>query len=234
MPTKLAFCRMPSELACGGCAAATCLEYLRKDLAEFFELSEIPASYRPRFNVAPTTPILVIKEGENGSREAVEMRWGLIPSVDASGRPVVRPNARAETVATKPAIREAFARRRCLIPASGQTTNGQKLPAGAKQPFFITDFRWHLPVSGKARPRRMQAPQSSRPRLQGKRGPIRRQDARHGRDARLVVMARARPETGRSPAPISSAHEEGSLRASPVSTRVNSARNDDPGFIATN
>ena len=51
-----------------------------EDLADFFELSEIRLSYRPRFNVAPTTSIPVVRQDENASREAIEMRWGLIPS----------------------------------------------------------------------------------------------------------------------------------------------------------
>ncbi|MFZ0710355.1 MAG: SOS response-associated peptidase [Terrimicrobiaceae bacterium] len=205
-----------------------------EDLAEFFELSEIRLSYRPRFNVAPTTPILVIKEGENGSREAVEMRWGLIPSWTRPGdRLSLLINARAETVATKPAYREAFARRRCLIPASGYY-EWQKLPAGAKQPFFITR-KDNLPMAfAGIWEGATQANASAAIITTQAAGETR---AIHDRMPATVATRDWRrwlapvPLTGEESRRILSAHEEGSLRASPVSTRVNSARNDDPGLI---
>ena len=84
----------------------------------------------PRYNIAPTQRILVLRAAADGQREAVLMRWGL-PS--AAGRLLV--NARAETVARLPAFRDGFAHRRCLIPADGfyewQKTGTRK------QPFFI-------------------------------------------------------------------------------------------------
>lgn len=75
--------------------------------------------FPPRYNIAPTQPILVVREGREG-REGALMRWGLVPSwaKDLSELPLFF-NARAETAATKPAFRSAFRRRRCLIPASG-------------------------------------------------------------------------------------------------------------------
>ena len=75
------------------------------DVADFFELSEIRLSYQPRFNVAPTTLIPVIKRDESGSREAVEMRWGLIPSwANPGDRLPLMINARAETVAASSSL----------------------------------------------------------------------------------------------------------------------------------
>src|SRR6516162_4329792 len=69
---------------------------------------------RPRFNVAPTTPIAAIRESRNGGRELVALKWGLIPSWSRDGKGFI--NARSETAAEKPAFRSAFKKRRCLIP----------------------------------------------------------------------------------------------------------------------
>ena len=73
---------------------------------------------RPRYNIAPTQPVLVIANNHPDRLE--HFRWGLIPSwaKDASiGSRLI--NARAETLATKPAFRTALRRRRCLVPADG-------------------------------------------------------------------------------------------------------------------
>lgn len=87
----------------------------------------------PKFNVAPGQMIPVIRMGENGQREVEELLWGLIPSwakPDKKPAPIV--NARAETAPDKPAFREAFRRRRCLVPADGfyewRTANSRKVP----------------------------------------------------------------------------------------------------------
>jgi putative SOS response-associated peptidase YedK len=204
-----------------------------EDLAGFFELSEIRLSYRPSFNVAPTTLIPVIRRDESGSREAVEMRWGLIPSWAKPGdRLSLMINARAETVATRPAYRDAFARRRCIIPASGYY-EWQKSPSGAKQPFFITR-RDNLPMAvagiwefttGQASTAIIttQAAEETKP--------------IHDRMPATVAMSYWRrwleptPLTAEESRRLFSPQEQGLLRASPVSTRVNSARNDDPSLI---
>lgn len=73
----------------------------------------------PRFNIAPTDPVLAVREGVDG-REFGRLRWGLVPGKWAAkrgGRPLI--NARAETIARQPAFAESFRRRRCLIPADG-------------------------------------------------------------------------------------------------------------------
>ena len=73
----------------------------------------------PRYNIAPTTDIVVVRDGENGRMGSL-MRWGLIPywANDTKKLPLLH-NARAETVAVKPLFKPSFRRRRCLIPASG-------------------------------------------------------------------------------------------------------------------
>jgi putative SOS response-associated peptidase YedK len=92
---------------------------------------------RPRYNIAPTTKIPVIRCNKEGIRELAEMRWGLVPvwAKDIKKLPLMN-NARSESVATKPSFRAAFKARRCLIPASGYY-EWQKRPGGLKQPFFI-------------------------------------------------------------------------------------------------
>ena len=78
-------------------------------------------SLSPRYNISPSQQILAVRpSSENKGREAVLLRWGLIPhwAKDPSiGYRMI--NARSETVAEKPAFRDAFRRRRCLVPASG-------------------------------------------------------------------------------------------------------------------
>ena len=74
--------------------------------------------HAPRYNIAPTQTVIVVND--EGTRTLTEMRWGLIPSWakdPAIGNRMI--NARAETVATKPAFRVALRKRRGLIPADG-------------------------------------------------------------------------------------------------------------------
>ena len=99
-----------------------------RDLASVFEADVVTTDERePRYNVAPTTDILVVKAAVTSSggsaledvlrRELTTLRWGLVPSwaKDPSvGSKMI--NARAESIASKPSFRSAFAKRRCLIP----------------------------------------------------------------------------------------------------------------------
>ncbi len=74
----------------------------------------------PRYNIAPTQTIAAIRDAETDGRELTMLRWGLVPfwAKDASiGNRMI--NARAETVAEKPAFRAAYRRRRCLVLADG-------------------------------------------------------------------------------------------------------------------
>jgi putative SOS response-associated peptidase YedK len=90
----------------------------------------------PGYNVAPTQPVLAIRRTEEGKRELVPLRWGLVPSW--SKGPDSRYsmiNARAETVNSKPAYRNAFKHRRCIIPTEGfYEWKGGK---GGKSPYLI-------------------------------------------------------------------------------------------------
>src|SRR4051794_16422783 len=79
----------------------------------------LPIHTVPRYNVCPTQQIPVVRLHE-GHRELTTMRWGLVPGwakdLKVSFSNI---NARADTVATKPAFRAAYKRRRCLVPADG-------------------------------------------------------------------------------------------------------------------
>jgi putative SOS response-associated peptidase YedK len=113
-------------------------------LAEAFGVEVIKAEPLPlRYNVAPTQPVYAVAErrprdgDQRPERQLGAFRWGLIPSwaKDPSiGSRLI--NARAETVATKPAYREALVRRRCLIPADS-FYEWQMADSGPRQPYAI-------------------------------------------------------------------------------------------------
>src|SRR5438874_200917 len=91
-----------------------------QQLAEEFDLTDWP-SLSPRYNIAPTQQVPVIRLRPDGPvREAVLMRWGLVPfwaeDIKIGSRMI---NARADSLATKPAFRAALKQRRCLVPADG-------------------------------------------------------------------------------------------------------------------
>lgn len=101
---------------------------------------EAPVEFSPRYNVAPTQTMPVVRADEQqqgGERQSAQLRWGLVPfwadDVSIGSRMI---NARSETAAQKPAFRAAFRRRRCLIPADGFYEWIAK--EGAKWPLRIT------------------------------------------------------------------------------------------------
>lgn len=105
-------------------------------VAEYFALAEPPA-LAPHYNLTPGQDIAAVRVDRDGVLRLHALRWGLVPfwAKDAKlGRRLI--NARLDSLAGKPAFREAFTRRRCLIPASGFYEWGVDA-AGKKQPFFI-------------------------------------------------------------------------------------------------
>ena len=91
----------------------------------------------PRYNIAPTQAIAAIRKDDDDGRELTTLRWGLVPSwaKDPSiGNRMI--NARAETVAEKPAFRAAYRRRRCLVLADG-FYEWRKEGSG-KIPYFVS------------------------------------------------------------------------------------------------
>jgi putative SOS response-associated peptidase YedK len=191
----------------------------------------------PRFNIAPTQPIVAIWEAE-GRREARFARWGLVPGwvKDPREFPLLV-NARVETMAEKPAFRDALKHGRCIVPASGYYewhTNPDK----SKQPYYVTMaddqpmalaglyVSWMGPngeeidsVATITVPANAQLSE-----IHDRMPAILRGDEIE--DWLNVREVRAR-EAGQLALPL----EDGALKFHPVSTRVNSARDDDPGLI---
>src|SRR4029079_5770926 len=100
-----------------------------------FKAGRVPNSnFPPRYNVAPTDQIPIVRiDPRDGEREVVFARWGLIPSWMKEKPKVPHINARAETVDRLPLFREAFAKRRCLIPVTGFYEGQQR--EDEKQPY---------------------------------------------------------------------------------------------------
>ncbi len=121
-------------------------------LAEAFGVSVAPEALRARWNVAPTQEVLAVRAG----REAFSARWGLVPSWAKDVRIGARMiNARAETLAAKPAYREALRARRCIVPASGfyewgpgRQPHWLRLAGGAPMGFAGLWETWRGPDGG--------------------------------------------------------------------------------------
>jgi len=126
------------------------------NLGSLFQVRGV-AELPERYNIAPTQPIVAIRQAEAGEeRELVLLRWGLIPAW--AKEPAALPlliNARSETAAAKPAFRAALRRRRCLVPADGfyewQRREGRKQPYHMRRrdgaPFALAGLweRWEGP-----------------------------------------------------------------------------------------
>lgn len=132
------------------------------DLQEAFPETAFPPKYAPRFNIAPTQPVLAI--ANDGKNKADFFVWGLIPSwaKDPSiGNKLI--NARAETLAEKPSFRGGFKYKRCLILADGfyewKTVPGTKTKIPhfiflkSRKPFAFASLwdEWHSPEGGALR-----------------------------------------------------------------------------------
>ena len=102
-------------------------------IARHFALEAVP-DVAPRYNVAPTQPVLCVGLSREGKTAPARMRWGLVPPWATEPRPALI-NAKVETAADKPAFAEALRQRRCLVPADGFFEWGQ-LPGG-KRPYHF-------------------------------------------------------------------------------------------------
>jgi putative SOS response-associated peptidase YedK len=111
------------------------IAYDPQTLVSGFSVTRVPA-FPKRWNVAPMSPVPVVYESRDGERVAELMRWGLLPhwARDEKLAPKLN-NARLEGIEAKPSFRQAWRRRRCLLPASG-FYEWQASPAG-KQPWYI-------------------------------------------------------------------------------------------------
>ncbi len=105
---------------------------------EYFSLKEMPL-VEPRFNISPTQFVPVIRDGgsDGGGRNMSMLFWGLVPfwaKEKSIGHRMI--NARGETLAEKPSFRNAFKKRRCIVPASGFYE--WKKEGDIKRPYFIS------------------------------------------------------------------------------------------------
>ncbi len=118
---------------CGRFTLTVELNALRR---RFLASAEDVSLHRPRFNIAPTQNLPVIRQ-EGEESKIREMRWGLIPrwaKETSIGQRMI--NARSETLTEKPSFRPLLHRRRCLVPADGYY-EWSKTETGKKQPYRI-------------------------------------------------------------------------------------------------
>src|SRR5260221_4726640 len=131
------------------------------ELARWFKASGPVPNMRQRYNAAPTQDLpVVLLDADSGERRLEALRWGLIPFWAKDAKIAYSTiNAMAETVAIKPAFRDAFKSRRCLVPADG-FYEWKQLDAKTKQPYRIAMVdgslmafaglweQWNDPASG--------------------------------------------------------------------------------------
>jgi putative SOS response-associated peptidase YedK len=104
------------------------------ELREMLELGELPPDLHPRYNIAPMQPVPVVTSAQE--RKVEMYQWGLIPSWSKDPSMASRMiNARAESLAEKPAYRVPYQRKRCLVLADGFIE--WKAEGSSKQPYFI-------------------------------------------------------------------------------------------------
>ncbi len=208
------------------------------ETARIFRVKTPAPNYPPRYNIAPTQDVIAVRfNPETRERTLDALRWGLIPfwAKDPSiGSRLI--NARAESLAEKPAFRDAFLERRCLIPADGFYE--WKKAGGAKTPYAIVPRegpfafaglweRWKDPKSQEAvrsctivtgEPNRLVAPIHNRM-------PVILDES-----AWAVWLG----EADASPAELQALlrpYPAERMRAYPIGTRVNNARSDEPSLI---
>ncbi|HUL53233.1 MAG TPA: SOS response-associated peptidase [Opitutaceae bacterium] len=198
-----------------------------------------PLEWRSRYNLAPSADVPVVRAspGADGL-EMVTLRWGLVPAWTREAEPARAPaNARAESLASRPMFRDAFRRRRCLVPASGfyewQGEGGRRQPYlfrsrdGSPLCFAGVWEAWRDPAgdrvagtcaiittapNGTVRPIHDRIPAILPP-----------EDCPRWLDARVVEPSEL--------APLLRPLPDGVLTVTAVSTWVNSVRHDDPACL---
>ncbi len=214
-----------------------------RELRDLAGLVGSPADLRARYNLAPGQDAAVIRRGREG-RRIDPLRWGLIPNWakdSAIARKLI--NARVETAPEKPAFRDAWRARRCLIPANGyyEWTGAGKMRQpwlirrrdGA--PLFIAGLweRWRAPGNNAAQAERFTGQE---PDGRVETFTVITTEANRDVDAihhRMPVLLRpdqfeswlAGASTAPPPAP------SGQLASQAVGIRVNNPRNDDPDCL---
>lgn len=230
---------------CGRYTLTSPAESLREAFG-FVEIPNLPA----RANIAPGQEVLAVRlrdasGEEDGRRHAVWLKWGLVPfwADDAAiGNRMI--NARAESAADKPAFRQAFAKRRCLIPADGfyewkTLEGGGKKPV--KQPYRAT-LADNAPFAFAGLWERNEKAAKAAGDEPLETCTILTTDAnaalRHIHHRMPVILAPDALATWLDPQAVRAELEAllrpypaEAMRAYPVSTRVNSVANDDPSLL---
>ena len=205
-------------------------------LAEAFGLAAAP-ELTPRWNVAPSQRVPIVRASAAGGRELALVRWGLVPfwaKEAAIGNRLI--NARGESLGEKPAFRDSYRKRRCLVPADG-FYEWQKVGA-VKQPWLLRLrgggvfglaglwSSWRDPASGE--PLESCAIVTTTP----------NELAATVHDRMPVLLPRARYDAWLDPAagpselaPLLAPYPAGEMEAYPVSKLVNSPARDEPGCI---
>ena len=202
-------------------------------IALAFGLAHEPA-LRARYNIAPMQMVPIVRTNASGERELVEVRWGLVPRWAKDPSMGVRMiNARAETVADRPAFRNAFQRHRCLLPANGfyewrvGPSGKQPMHIGRRdgQPFGLAGLyeRWLSPEGEVLDTCTILTTEAN-------------QALRAVHDRMPVIIAPADYGRWLDPAnadvaPLLVPAPEDALQARAVSTRVNAVRNDDASLL---
>jgi putative SOS response-associated peptidase YedK len=207
------------------------------ELQQAFPGFTFPAQIAPRYNIAPTQPILVI--ANDGSQRADFFLWGLVPSWAKDptiGSRLI--NARAETLASKPSFRGPFKYKRCLIPADGfyewKTLPDRKgklphfISLKSRRPFAFAGLwdEWHAPDGSLIRSATIitTAPNELLATLHDRMPVILPSDA-------YAQWLDPAPQTPERLLPYLRPFPADEMFAYPVSTLVNRAENDHPGLI---
>jgi putative SOS response-associated peptidase YedK len=203
-------------------------------IAEHFGLAAVPG-HAPRYNIAPTQAALVVRETPEGEREAVLLRWGLVPfwaKEPSIGSRLI--NARAEGLVDKPAFRAAFRRRRCLVPADG-FFEWRAVAGRRKQPYYVRlaaggPFamaglweQWRPPEAGEPIATFTIVTTAANAALR----PV--------HDRMPVIVAPADYDewlSSPNPSALLGSRAGAELAIVPIGTRVNDVRNDDPALLA--
>ena len=189
---------------------------------------EAPSHYRPRYNIAPAQPHMVLRRFEGRARLCIG-RWGM--PARGPGR-AASINARAETVASKPAFRQAFTSRRCVVPADGffEWKTG---PEGRQPLWFHRPDGRLLLLAGlfdEELPERTPSPATRFAVLTTAANSM--LAAFHNRMPVLLSPHEAATWLAEPDSGLLRAARDDLLVATPVSSRVNSIRHDDPECLA--
>lgn len=204
------------------------------EIAELFGC-DVPGNVTPRYNVAPGTPMMIVR----APRQVTHVHWGLVPTWMKQWPTRPQINARAETIAEKTMFRNAFRRRRCLVPATGYYEWQAAGRGRGKTPFHLSPAEgsliayagicevWEGPEGEEVETSAIITTEASKDiAFIHDRMPVIIHPAEFERW--LMTDERFFPSVQDLlvPAP------EGTLRPIEVSTLVNNPRNDSPGCIA--